>query len=137
MIAAAGSPGKVGIKVSPGMNFNDIGHADPIPTYLALAKAIASHPPAYLHVMRTGIGAEAVLRDAYAGSLILGGGFQKDEANLALAEGRADAIVFGSLYLANPDLVKRLQGDAPLNPPDPSTFYTPGAKGYTDYQALV
>ncbi len=137
MIAAAGSPGRVGIKVSPGMNFNDIGHADPIPTYLALAKAIASHPPAYLHVMRTGIGAEAVLRDAYAGSLILGGGFQKDEANLALAEGRADAIVFGSLYLANPDLVKRLQGDAPLNPPDPSTFYTPGAKGYTDYQALV
>jgi N-ethylmaleimide reductase len=137
MVGAAGSAGKVGIKVSPGMKFNDILHDDPIPTYVALAKAITPMKLAYLHVMRTGIGAEAALREAYDGTLLVGGGYQKAEANQALAERKADAIVFGSAYLANPDLVKRLELDAPLNTPDSSTFYTPGAKGYTDYPALA
>jgi N-ethylmaleimide reductase len=137
MIAAAGSPGKVGMKVSPGMNFNDIQHDDPLPTYLALASAIAPHRLAYLHVLRAGIGAEAALRNIFPGTLLLGGGFLKDEANRALAEGRADAIVFGSAYLANPDLVKRFERDAPLNQPDKSTFYSPGPKGYTDYPVLT
>jgi len=137
MIAAAGSPGKVGIKVSPGMNFNDIQHDDPLPTYLALANAIVPLSLAYLHVMRAGIGAETALRAVFPGTLLLGGGFLKDEANRVLAEGRADAIVFGSTYLANPDLVKRFERDAPLNQPDKSTFYTPGAKGYTDYPVLT
>jgi len=137
MISAAGSPGKVGMKVSPGMPFNDIGHEDPLPTYLALAKAIAPLHPAYLHVMRTGIGAEAALREAFPGTLLVGGGFVKDEAKKVLAEGHADAVVFGSSYVANPDLVRRLEHDAPLNQPDASTFFTPGPKGYTDYPALA
>jgi len=137
MAAAAGSPGRVGIKVSPGMNFNDIHDDDPLPTCLALVKAIAPLRLAYLHVMRTGIAAEAALRPAFPGTLLLGGGFLKDEANDVLADGRADAIVFGSSYLANPDLVKRFERGAPLNPPDPATFYTPGAKGYTDYPVLA
>jgi N-ethylmaleimide reductase len=137
MIAATGSPGKVGIKVSPGMAFNDIGHDDPLPTYVALAEAIAGHRIAYLHVMRTGIGAEAALRDVFAGTLLVGGGFKKDEANQFLADGLADAIVFGSAYVANPDLLTRLERDAPLNAPDPSTFFSAGPKGYTDYPALA
>jgi N-ethylmaleimide reductase len=137
MIAEAGSPGKVGMKVSPGMAFNDIGHEDPMPTYLALARAIAPHGPAYLHVMRTGIGAEAALREVFPGTLLVGGGFQKDEANQFLAEDRADATVFGSTYVANPDLVTRFERDAPLNAPDPSTFFSVGPKGYTDYPVLA
>ncbi len=52
------------------------------------------------------------------------------------AESGADAIVFGTLYIANPDLVKRFERDAPLNELDKATFYTPGAKGYTDYPLL-
>ncbi len=136
MIAAAGSADKVGMKVSPGMVFNDIKDEDPLPTYLALVKAIAGHGLAHLHVMRTGIGAESALREVFPGTLLVGGGFKKEEANRTLEEGRADAIVFGSLYIANPDLVKRLELDSPLNAPDPSTFYTPGAKGYTDYPTL-
>lgn len=136
MCAAAGSPGKVGIKISPGMQFNDIQHPDPVPTYVALAEAIASQRLAYLHVMRAGIGAESALRAAYRGTLLVGGGFLKEEANRTLAEGGADAVVFGSSYIANPDLVKRFELDAPLSQPDPSTFYTPGPKGYTDYPAL-
>jgi len=137
MIAAAGSSGKVGMKVSPGMNFNDIQFDDPMPTYLALAKAIAPHQLAYLYVLRTGIGAEVALREVFPGTLLVGGGFSKAEANQFLAESRADAIVFGTAYLANPDLVKRFERDAPLNEPDRSTFYTPGPKGYTDYPVLA
>lgn len=136
MIAAAGSSGKVGMKVSPGMGFNDIKHDDPLPTYVALAKAAARLSPAYLHIMRTGIGAEAALREAFTGTLLVGGGFKKDEANQFIEEGRADAIVFGSSYVANPDLVTRLEHDAPLNAPDASTFFSPGPKGYTDYPTL-
>jgi N-ethylmaleimide reductase len=136
MISAAGSPGKVGMKISPGMKFNDINDADPIPTYIALVNAVAPLKPAYLHVMRAGIGAESAMREAFPGTLLLGGGFLKDEANKAIEEGRADAIVFGSTYLANPDLVTRFERDAPLNAPDQSTFYTPGPKGYVDYEVL-
>ncbi len=137
MIAAAGSSGKVGMKVSPGMKFNDINDEDPLPTFIALAKAIGPKKLAYLHVMRTGIGSETTLRAAYSGAFLVGGGFKKAEANQAIEEKRADAIVFGSTYLANPDLVKRFKNDSPLNAPDQATFYTPGAKGYTDYPALV
>lgn len=137
MIAAAGSPGKVGIKISPGMKFNDIQHEDPIPTYVALARAISPKHLAYLHVLRTGIGAESTLREAYKGTFLVGGGFKKDEANRFLSEGRADAIVFGTSFLANPDLVKRLKTGAPLNEPDRATFYSPGPKGYTDYPVLT
>ena len=78
------------------MKFNDIEHDDPMPTYVALAKAIAALRMAYLHVLRTGIGAETALREAFPGTLLVGGGFKKDEANKFMEEGRADAIVFGS-----------------------------------------
>ncbi len=136
MIAAAGSSGRVGMKLSPGMKFNDIADEDPLPTFIALAKAYAALKPAYLHVMRTGIGSETVLREAFAGTLLVGGGFKKEEADQTLAAGKADAIVFGSTYVANPDLVKRFEKNAPLNAPDQASFYTPGAKGYTDYPLL-
>lgn len=137
MIAAAGSAGKVGMKVSPGMNFNGIADADPIPTYVALAEAISPMGLAYLHVMRTGIGAETAIRAAYKGTLLVGGRFDKAQGNEALASGAADGIVFGSSHLANPDLVTRFAKDAPLNAADPSTFYSPGPKGYSDYPTLA
>ncbi len=137
MVAAAGSAGKVGIKVSPGMLFNDIQHDDPLPTYVALTQAIAPLGLAYLHVMRAGIGAETVLREAYSGKLLVGGGFTKEEANKTLASGGADAIVFGTAYISNPDLVTRFEIDAALAEADKATFYTPGSKGYTDYPALA
>jgi 2,4-dienoyl-CoA reductase-like NADH-dependent reductase (Old Yellow Enzyme family) len=54
-----------------------------------------------------------------------------------LRSGDADAIAYGKLYIANPDLVARFKVAAPLNKPDPSTFYGAGPKGYTDYPALA
>lgn len=67
------------------------------------------------------------------------GGFQKDEATRTLADGRADAIVFGAAYIATPDLVTRLEleRDLPLSTADRATFYSPGVKGYTDYPVLT
>jgi 2,4-dienoyl-CoA reductase-like NADH-dependent reductase (Old Yellow Enzyme family) len=62
--------------------------------------------------------------------------FSYETANQALAAGEADAVAFGKLFVANPDLPKRFALGAPLNTPDPSTFYGTGPQGYTDYPAL-
>ncbi len=80
---------------------------------------------------------EVEIRSVFPGTLLVGGGFSTEEGNKALAEGRADAIVFGSAYIANPDLVKRFERDAPLNEPYKATFYTPGPEGHTDYPVLA
>jgi N-ethylmaleimide reductase len=139
MIAAAGSPGKVGIKISPCMPFNDIQDDEPAVTYDTLVKAIDPLNLAYLHIMRVGgdYDAPRTLRPLFHGKLLVGGGFTPETGEAALAAGDADAIVFGGLYIANPDLTARIARQAALAQPDQSTFYTPGPKGYTDYPALA
>jgi N-ethylmaleimide reductase len=78
------------------------------------------------------------LRDGFTGLFILSGGFDRASAEAALADKRGDLVAFGRPFLANPDLVARMKTNAPLNAPDMATFYyTAGAKGYTDYPALV
>jgi N-ethylmaleimide reductase len=69
--------------------------------------------------------------------LIVANGFNRETATRAVAEGAADAVAFGRLFLANPDLPERFRLNAPLNSPDESTFYSGAEKGYTDYPALV
>jgi N-ethylmaleimide reductase len=133
MIAAAGSADKVGIKITPSMPFNDIHDADPKETYVELVKAIAGKGLAYLHVLQTALpGTFELLRPHYAGTFAAGGGFTKESGNAALASGLADFIVYGKLFIANPDLPWRFANDAPLNAWDATTFYAPGPKGYTD-----
>ena len=73
------------------------------------------------------------LRKAFTGTYILSGGYDTARAQADLAAGDGDLVAFARAFLANPDLVERMRADAPLNPPDMTTFYTPGAKGYTDY----
>jgi N-ethylmaleimide reductase len=77
------------------------------------------------------------LRAAFHGWFILAGGFDRASAERALQAGHADLIAFARPFLANPDLVERMQADAVLNAIDMPTFYTPGPKGYTDYPAYV
>ena len=77
------------------------------------------------------------LREAFDGLFILCGGFNKAHAEQAPVEQRADLVAVGRVFLANPDLALGMRQDAPLNAPDMATFYTPGAKGYTDYPELV
>jgi len=143
-VAAIGAD-KVGIRLSPYGVFNGTG---PFPEadaqFLALTQALSDMGLLYLHVLdHSAMGAPAVpaeikaaLRSAFKGPFILAGGFDGDSAEKALASGQADLIGFGRPLLANPDLVERMKADAALNAPDMSTFYTPGAKGYTDYPAL-
>jgi N-ethylmaleimide reductase len=76
------------------------------------------------------------IRRVFKGTLILNSDYALDDASQTLRLGEADAIAFGRLFLANPDLPARLANRAALNAPNAKTFYTPGPAGYTDYPAL-
>jgi N-ethylmaleimide reductase len=138
MGAAAGSIGKIGIKISPAMPFNDIQDADPVETYTTLVKAIGNMGLAYLHVLQSAPEPSyfKMLRPLFKGPFAAGGGFSKDSGNAVLASGGADFIVYGKLFTSNPDLPVRFEKNAELVAPDPGVFYTPGAEGYTTYKAL-
>ena len=77
------------------------------------------------------------IRRAFKGTLMVNSDYHLDDASQALRLGEADAIAFGRPFLANPDLPARFAKRAPLNPPNPATFYTPGPEGYTDYPPLT
>jgi N-ethylmaleimide reductase len=138
MSAAAGSPSKVGIKISPAMPFNDIHDANPTETYTTLVSAISGMGLAYLHVLQSAPlpNAHALLRPLFDGTFAAGGGFTKDTGNAAIESGLADFVVFGKLFTSNPDLPVRFARDAALVGWDASTFYSPGPKGYTDFASL-
>ena len=144
-VAAIGA-GRVGIRLSPFGAFNSTGAFPEVEAqYLALTQELSALGLAYLHVLdHSAMGAPAVpaefkakLRANFKGVFILAGGFDRDSAEAALAGKRADLIAFGRPFLANPDLVERMRTGAALNAPDMTTFYTPGAKGYTDYPKLA
>jgi len=138
MAAEAGGD-RVGIKISPEMNFNDISDAAPQETYTYLVEQLRGLGLAYLHVAlfgATGVDYHALLRPRFDGTYLIGGGLDQTAAETALAGGRADAAVFGGAFLANPDLPERFRRRAALNVPDRATFYTPGTRGYTDYPTL-
>jgi N-ethylmaleimide reductase len=137
---------RVGIRLSPHGVFNGTGAFPGVDEqYVALVKELSALGLMYVHVLdHSAMGAPPVpaklktdLRAAFSGPFMLAGGFDGASAEQALIERRADLIAMGRAFLANPDLVDRLRQNAPLNAPDPGTFYTPGAKGYTDYPALV
>jgi N-ethylmaleimide reductase len=139
MVAEAGSD-RVGIKISPEMNFNDVKDAAPQETYRYLVEQIAPLKLAYLHLAaqaKVAFDYSALLRPLFHGAFLLGGGLTQEKAEAAIRDGRAEAAVFGSLYLANPDLVQRFQLGAPLNQPQRETFYSAGPQGYIDYPTLA
>jgi N-ethylmaleimide reductase len=137
MTAEAGSD-RVGIKISPEMGFNDISDATPQETYRYLVEQLAPLNLAYLHVARnkSEFDYRALLRPLFNGTYLHGGGLTKESAAAMIAQGDTDAAVFGSLYLANPDLNQRFRMGASLNTPDRDTFYAPGPGGYIDYPTL-
>jgi N-ethylmaleimide reductase len=137
-IAAAIGADRVGIKISPEMAFNDISDANPMETYTTLVEAIRPLGLAYLHVAPAANAQayHADLRRRFGGVYIAGAAFDGARAAGLVASGDADAIAFGQLFIANPDLPARLQAGAPLSEADPATFYAGGDKGYIDYPAL-
>ncbi|MFO7714967.1 alkene reductase [Desulfosarcina sp.] len=141
-------PGRVGLRISPRGVFNDMHESDPLALYSRLAAALNDIPLAYLHLIeplpghptfksQAGVApVAAALRKIYTGTLMINGGYGRESAEKAVAENAADLVAFGVPYLANPDLLERYRRNAPLNVPDPDSFYGGDEKGYNDYPFL-
>lgn len=136
---------RVGVRLSPLSPVNDIDDSDPEPLFSYVAQELARREIGFLHVVEgvTGGAREtghsfqiSRLRSIFAGTYIANNGYTRELALAARASNSADLISFGKAFIANPDLVERLEQDAPLNLPDPATFYGGAEAGYTDYPAL-
>ena len=133
---------RTGIRLSPYGAFNDmLPDADMDALYTHLAAELSRLGLAYIHIVdHHSMGAPEVpaavkskIRGAFHGTLILSGGYDQARAVADLNAGKGDLVAFGRPILANPDFVQRIKNGIHLAQPDPSTFYTPGEKGYTDY----
>lgn len=136
-------PSRIGVRLSPVNAFNDMSDSDPGTTFPAVAAMLSRQKLAYLHVVEVSLVGQVpdfdwqAMREAFGGIYMANGGYDGPKAEVAIAEGRADLVSFGRPFLANPDLIHRLEIGAALNEPDPATFYGGDAKGYTDYPALA
>ena len=127
---------RVGFRISPGNPYNGMDTSDPTATFVPLLRAANELGLAYVHVIDMGLedlDTLTMVRDNWSGPIITNNNLKADAAAAILAAGRADAISFGRAFIANPDLVARIQGDLPLAKPDYSKLYTGEALGYTDY----
>ena len=141
-VTAAIGADRVGLRLSPLNSYNSMIDSDPVGLITYLADKLNAFNLAYLHVMRADFfgvqkgDVETIAREKYKGVLIGNMGYTAEEAEAAITAGKLDAVAFGTSFLANPDLPERIKAKAALNVPDSTTFYTPGAKGYTDYATL-
>lgn len=130
--------GRVGVHLSPRSDVHDMGDENLAEAFLYVAKELGKRGVAFIcareHEASDSLGPQ--MKEAFGGTYIVNEQFSKASANQWLADGKADAVAFGVPYIANPDLLERLQQDAPLNTPVPETFYTQGAVGYIDYPRL-
>ena len=131
--------GRVGIRLSPYGTFNGMA-VDPEldAVFVHLVRGLSELGLAYVHLVDFGgkvvpADLQAEIRNNFRGRLILSGEYDATRAEADLAAGRGDLIAFGRPFIANPRLVSRLRAGLPLAQGDPSTFYTPGERGYTDY----
>jgi N-ethylmaleimide reductase len=140
-VAEAIGPERTGLRISPGHTLGDIDEPEPEAAYLALLRGIEPVGPAYLHLVETGDRALTLgLRKRFGGVFILNArtqGRPSGPQELALVEdGTADMLSYGALFLANPDLPRRLRAGGPFNTPHRATYYGGDERGYTDYPAL-
>ncbi len=138
---------RVGLRLSPSGTFNDMADSDAKALFTHVVAALNPFGLAYLHLIEPRADAgtvgevektltSAYFRSVFHGPIISAGGYDQDLANAAIADGEADLVAFGRLYISNPDLVERFAQEAPLNPYDRTSFYGGDEKGYTDYPAL-
>jgi N-ethylmaleimide reductase len=138
---------RVGVRLSPYGIANGSGEAEPMPLYTHVVKALDPLGLAYLHLIEprsSGAGraevnwqnvpsAMVLFRPHWRGVLMTAGGFTGETAEAAIAQGHADAVAFGRIFISNPDLPRRLQHGLPLTPYNRATFYGGEEIGYTDY----
>ena len=134
---------RVGVRISPLGTFNDMGDANPEETFARVVDVLNGHRPGYLHVVEDTIDDASPadgkadfyrrLRSAWKGIYVANGGYDAERGERAVSDGSADAVAYGRLFLANPDLPTRLSRRGPLNVPDTGSFYGGDERGYIDY----
>lgn len=150
-VAGAWSADRVGVRLSPWGHFNSMRDSDPGKLFDYVTAELGRRGLAYLHVVEpradqnsdinaidpNAPDAASRFKRRFGGKVIAAGGFVRETAEQAIASGAADAIAFGRLFIANPDLPERFRVGAPLNRYDRATFYGGDAHGYVDYAALA
>jgi N-ethylmaleimide reductase len=146
-VTAGIGAGRLGVRLSPFGQYGGIHDSNPLDLFTFVTRELSGRGIAYLHLIEArgseiGLTDElhenarnnAVLfRGAFNGPLLSAAAYTPASAAEAIEKKHADAVAFGRLFIANPDLVERIRENRRLNPPDRSTFYGGGAHGYTDY----
>ena len=140
---------RVGVRLSPGSAYNDMHDSNPTATFSHVVSELNRLGIGYIHIIEPrirgnvtieddgkGLGAK-FFRPIFQGSIVTAGGYKRDTGEAKLQSDDADFVAYGRLFLANPDLPRRFALDVSLNKYDRDTFYTSGAKGYTDYPIFV
>lgn len=142
-VAGAIGKGRVGVRLSPLNSYNDERDEDPIGLTRYALTQLNDLGIAFVHMMRADFfGVQkgdvvTVARELFkGGAVFVNMGYEPEEAESTVASKAVDVVAFGTKFLANPDLPRRIQLKAPLNPLRPQFFYSAGAEGYTDYPAL-
>ena len=131
-------PGRVGMHLAPRGDSHGMGDSDPAATFGYVARELGKRKIAFI-AAREALGPGRLgpqLKAAFGGCYIANEKFTRETAERAIEAGEADAVAFGVLFIANPDLPRRLAVDAPLNEPRRDLFYASGPEGYTDYPFL-
>lgn len=134
---------RVGVRISPLVDFNDISDSQPAALLSYVLEQCQARNIGYFELRHDQWDRPAEMelaklaRGLFSGALLLNGGFDGASGEAAVADGRADGIVYGKAFISNPDLVERIRLDAPLNAFNPKTFYSPGPAGYIDYPSLA
>lgn len=130
---------RVGVHLAPRADAHDMGDDNLVETFTYVASELGKRKIAFI-CTRENFNAPALtpaLKKAFGGTVIINEQMTKEQAIELIEKGDGDAVAFGRLYIANPDLVERLRTDAQLNPLNADTIYAEGETGYTDYPALA
>lgn len=136
---------KVGIRLSPFSNANGVSDSNPQPLFEHVVKLLNTYGLSYLHMVEGQTGGPRELAEGesikalyalFDGPIMANNGYTRDMAIETVETGEADLVAFGRPFISNPDLVERLEQNAPLNELDPTTLYGGGREGYTDYPTL-
>jgi N-ethylmaleimide reductase len=134
-------PDRVGYRISPNGVFNSMSDSNPAETFSYIADQLNKLGIVYLHAVDPVADGDKrlspVLRKKFDRTYIVCGGYGADTGHAAIRNGEADLVAFGQPFIANPDLPKRYQLNAPLSTPDRDTFYAGDEKGFADYPALA
>jgi N-ethylmaleimide reductase len=149
-VNAAIGADRVGVRLSPFGQYGGIRDSNPLELFTFVIEELGKRRIAYLHLIEAkgsemgltdvlhedAVNNAAMFRHVFDGPLLSAAAYTPESAALTVESNHADAIAFGRLFIANPDLVRRIKERQPLNAYDRSTFYGGGARGYTDYKTL-